>query len=399
MTQPTKPRNPGYYQAREAWTRAYILKALVDCRGNQSKAARQLGMSRRTLLYQCDTLILPRPGAGHGRVETSLEHQQALKTALTSATAPLHELFGDYVVMFTPAPTPDKPLGYAAGVEDGRAAERKERDRLGDAIAHRAKDLEAKVAKLKADSIADQMKAQRAVNEMEHAAAAQAQRARDAEAQVCTLTAELAELRLRHIRNRGQLRMLECFEARELLVHKALARLDAYAAQDPELHLAGEQLLLTSQIRAWSFDPAPHVTEVGYGDIPASAFQADQDKLDALACVRMEISASDGGALEVTEFNSAAEFLAEHPPANRCPVPPEDHTCVSTCCDGAPLFLRPVSGVSAEEVQAMHDERIKEAFAKLGPPPEAPAVVEPAPECWGAGPDGEDPFDPKEYLS
>lgn len=356
MTKPTKPRNPGYYQAREAWTRAYILKALVDCRGNQSKAARQLGMSRRTLLYQCDTLILPRPGAGHGRVETSLEHQQALKTALASATAPLHDLFGDYVAMFTPAPTPDEPLGYAAGVEDGRAAERKERDHLGDAIAHRAKDLEAKATKLKTKLDA-------------------------AEAQVRDLMTANAELRLQHGRDRVKLQMLEGYRAgEEALASAALRRLETQTER-------GQRIPLT--------DPAPHVTEVGYGDIPASAFQADQDKLDALACVRMEISASDGGALEVTEFNSAAEFLAEHPPANRCPVPPEDHTCVSTCCDGAPLFLRPVSGVSAEEVQAMHDERIKEAFAKLVPPPEAPAVVEPVPEGWGVGP----AFAPKEYLS
>jgi DNA-binding NtrC family response regulator len=41
--------------------RGRILEALERCAGNQTKAARLLGMSRRTLVARLETYGLPRP--------------------------------------------------------------------------------------------------------------------------------------------------------------------------------------------------------------------------------------------------------------------------------------------------------------------------------------------------
>jgi len=41
--------------------RARILTALAECRGNQTQAAKMLGVSRRTLVTKLGQLALPRP--------------------------------------------------------------------------------------------------------------------------------------------------------------------------------------------------------------------------------------------------------------------------------------------------------------------------------------------------
>jgi DNA-binding NtrC family response regulator len=41
--------------------RAAIVAALEKCGGNQSRAAKLLGISRRTLLYRLDQYKIPRP--------------------------------------------------------------------------------------------------------------------------------------------------------------------------------------------------------------------------------------------------------------------------------------------------------------------------------------------------
>src|SRR5262249_28297339 len=45
----------------DAAERARIVEALAACAGNQTQAARRLGISRRTLLYRLDAYSLPRP--------------------------------------------------------------------------------------------------------------------------------------------------------------------------------------------------------------------------------------------------------------------------------------------------------------------------------------------------
>lgn len=351
MTKPTKPRKPGFYAARDEWARAYVLRALIEAKGNQSHASKLLGISRRTILNQCEILNLPQPGMGRGiSASQHREYMARLQDELAKETAPKRDFFSDYAELFRPKPATSD---YAQGVKDGRAAALQEaealgRDGLGDAIAARARCLAAKtielnasirnqaaeIAKLKLELTNSDVKARQAVNDMEHAAAAQAQRARDAEAQVREVMAANAELRLQQGRAR--------------------------AGFDPAAP-GGDR---TGTIEV---GPAPVPGSMADPHWLASAVEAHL-RSQRIPVTDLGETGELASKLEVTKYASAAEFLAQHPPSNRCGAPPEDHTSGSTCCDGAPLFLRPVSGLSAEEVQAMHDERIKEAFAKLGPP-------------------------------
>ncbi len=54
----------GSRRERDAYERRRILEALSSCAGNQSAAAKQLGISRRTLLNRLDSYGLPRPRKG-----------------------------------------------------------------------------------------------------------------------------------------------------------------------------------------------------------------------------------------------------------------------------------------------------------------------------------------------
>ena len=48
----------------EELERQKIMMALEDCSGNQTRAAKQLGMSRNTLLRKLDRYCIPRPRKG-----------------------------------------------------------------------------------------------------------------------------------------------------------------------------------------------------------------------------------------------------------------------------------------------------------------------------------------------
>jgi len=50
----------------DALERRRILDALARCAGNQTKAAKMLGMSRRTLLHRLDSYGVARPRKGIG---------------------------------------------------------------------------------------------------------------------------------------------------------------------------------------------------------------------------------------------------------------------------------------------------------------------------------------------
>src|SRR5262249_51278669 len=50
----------------DALERKRILDALAQCAGNQTKAAKMLGMSRRTLLHRLDSYGVARPRKGVG---------------------------------------------------------------------------------------------------------------------------------------------------------------------------------------------------------------------------------------------------------------------------------------------------------------------------------------------
>ncbi len=57
----------GARQELQSYERRRIAEALTRCAGNQSEAARMLGISRRTLLNRLDAYGLPRPRKGRGR--------------------------------------------------------------------------------------------------------------------------------------------------------------------------------------------------------------------------------------------------------------------------------------------------------------------------------------------
>lgn len=261
MDKPLKPRKPGFYAARDAWSKAYMLKVLQKHKGNQSHAAKALQISRRCFLYSVEAFGIPQPGAG--RFSTP-EQRDAYLARIDAALLEGVDHFAEYIALFQPKPTtPTLGPTYGTGVEDGKALARDEMARLASTIA---------------------------------------------------------------------------------VLRKQVAELEAMSPTGRRL--AAMDRLQAATARAWENEsPAPLSTSLL---VEAKLPSWDQ---------------SDG----VPEHATAAEYLAAHPPSNRCPAPPEAHTSVSTCCDGAPLFLRPVSGISREEVQAMHDERIKEAFAKLGP--------------------------------
>jgi two-component system, NtrC family, response regulator AtoC len=57
--------HPGTVRAElDALERRRILDALATCAGNQTKAAKMLGMSRRTLLHRLDAYGVARPRKG-----------------------------------------------------------------------------------------------------------------------------------------------------------------------------------------------------------------------------------------------------------------------------------------------------------------------------------------------
>jgi two-component system response regulator AtoC len=61
---PTEKQPPSVRAEIEALERRRILDALAECAGNQTKAARLLGMSRRTLLHRLDSYGVARPRKG-----------------------------------------------------------------------------------------------------------------------------------------------------------------------------------------------------------------------------------------------------------------------------------------------------------------------------------------------
>jgi transcriptional regulator with PAS, ATPase and Fis domain len=62
----TRPAPAGDYRARvDAHRRDLIAEALHRSRGNRSRAARELGLSRQALLYLIRELKVPDPGTGH----------------------------------------------------------------------------------------------------------------------------------------------------------------------------------------------------------------------------------------------------------------------------------------------------------------------------------------------
>lgn len=54
----SRPSDP---EAADAWERERILAALEQARGNQTRAAELLGVSRRTLINRLERFNLPRP--------------------------------------------------------------------------------------------------------------------------------------------------------------------------------------------------------------------------------------------------------------------------------------------------------------------------------------------------
>jgi len=60
MQQPSVGGSPQPLGAEEE-ERQRILQALADCGGNQTRAAKQLGISRRTLSSRLNQLAIPRP--------------------------------------------------------------------------------------------------------------------------------------------------------------------------------------------------------------------------------------------------------------------------------------------------------------------------------------------------
>jgi DNA-binding NtrC family response regulator len=53
--------SPGQRPGNEDAERARIMQALEQCAGNQTRAARLLGVSRRTLINHLERLNMPRP--------------------------------------------------------------------------------------------------------------------------------------------------------------------------------------------------------------------------------------------------------------------------------------------------------------------------------------------------
>ena len=61
------PRSGGLRGELEALERARVAEALQRCAGNQSEAARLLGISRRTLVKRLTTWGFPRPRLGRDK--------------------------------------------------------------------------------------------------------------------------------------------------------------------------------------------------------------------------------------------------------------------------------------------------------------------------------------------
>jgi len=69
MRLPVRPRAPELKGKLEEFERAQILEALAKTSGNQTRAAKLLGIARRTLIKKMVRYEIERPRAETGRVE------------------------------------------------------------------------------------------------------------------------------------------------------------------------------------------------------------------------------------------------------------------------------------------------------------------------------------------